>query len=176
MHASIEAAGLCNKVFSFAYFVVTLKHPLQKQFQTQYIKLSVFYVSHYAALCFVSKSFTLQLGPGQSLSKTPGSMCSLKSLEVNLKEVGWGRTVISPLSYQANYCSGSCSFPLSLAENPTNHATVLTILSRKAGLDLPAACCVPKKMDSLTILYFDTDGSVVLKTFPQMSVKSCGCR
>ena len=118
----------------------------------------------------------LQLGPGQSLSKTPESMCSLKPLEVNLKEVGWGGSVISPVSYQANYCAGSCSFPLSQAENPTNHATVLTILARKAGTDLPEACCVPKKMESLTILYFDSDGSVVLKTFPQMSVKSCGCR
>ena len=103
-------------------------------------------------------------------------MCGLKPLEVNLKEVGWGRTVISPLSYQANYCSGSCSFPLSQGENPTNHATVLTILARKTGLEVPEACCVPKKMESLTILYFDSDGSVVLKTFPQMSVKSCGCR
>lgn len=117
-----------------------------------------------------------QIGPGQSLSKSPQSGCSLKPLEVDLKSVGWEGSVISPLSYQANYCSGSCSFPLSQGENPTNHATVLTILARKTDQEVPAACCVPKKMESLTILYFDSDGSVVLKTFPQMSVKSCGCR
>ena len=103
-------------------------------------------------------------------------MCSLKPLEVELKSVGWENSIISPLTYQANYCAGSCSFPLSQAENPTNHATVLTILARKTDLEVPDACCVPKKMESLTILYFDSDGSVVLKTFPQMSVKSCGCR
>ena len=62
------------------------------------------------------------------------------------------------------------------AENPSNHATVLSILKRKQGIELPEACCVPKKMDSLTLLFFDSDGSVVLKTYPQMSVKSCGCR
>jgi hypothetical protein len=73
------------------------------------------------------------------------------------------------------------------AESPTNHATVLSILALKQqqqqqrGLGgeegaIPPACCVPRKMDSLTVLYFDNDGSVVLKTYPQMSVQSCGCR
>ena len=103
-------------------------------------------------------------------------MCGLKPLEVNLKSVGWEGSVISPATYQANYCSGSCSFPLSQGENPTNHATVLTILARKTGLEVPSPCCVPKKMESLTILFSDDDNSLVLKTFPQMIVKSCGCR
>ena len=35
---------------------------------------------------------------------------------------------------------------------------------------------VVRSMDSLTLLYTDDDGAVVLKTFPQMVVKSCGCR
>jgi len=59
--------------------------------------------------------------------------------------------------------------------SPTNHATLLSILAHSRP-DVPAACCVPKKMDSLTLLYFDNDGSVVLKTYSQMSVQSCGCR
>jgi hypothetical protein len=75
------------------------------------------------------------------------------------------------------------------AESPTNHATVLSILALKqqqqqqrttdnnrTSSSIPAACCVPRKMDSLTVLFFDNDGSVVLKTYPQMSVQSCGCR
>jgi hypothetical protein len=74
------------------------------------------------------------------------------------------------------------------AESPTNHATVLSILALKQQQQqqqrgvggeegaIPPACCVPRKMDSLTVLYFDNDGSVVLKTYPQMSVQSCGCR
>lgn len=122
------------------------------------------------------KSFGREVAAGQSLAKKPELLCGLKPLEVHLREVGWGKTVISPDTYQANYCHGSCTFPLSQAENPSNHATVLSILKRKQGMDLPEACCVPKKMDSLTLLFFDSDGSVVLKTYPQMSVKSCGCR
>jgi hypothetical protein len=74
------------------------------------------------------------------------------------------------------------------AESPTNHATVLSILALKQQQQqqqrgeggeegaIPPACCVPRKMDSLTVLFFDNDGSVVLKTYPQMSVQSCGCR
>ena len=99
----------------------------------------------------------LQVGPGQSLAKTPALLCGLKSLRVDLREVGWDRTVISPTSYQANYCSGACTFPLSLAENPSNHATVLSILKRKEGLELPEPCCVPRRMDSLTLLFFDKE-------------------
>lgn len=122
------------------------------------------------------KSFGQEVAAGQSLAKDPNLLCGLKPLEVHLREVGWGKTVISPVTYQANYCHGSCTFPLSQAENPSNHATVLSILKRKQTIDLPEPCCVPKKMDSLTLLFFDSDGSVVLKTYPQMSVKSCGCR
>ena len=44
------------------------------------------------------------------------------------------------------------------------------------GLELPEPCCVPRKMESLTVLFSDDDNSLVLKTFPQMIVKSCGCR
>merc|ERR1711892_1059896 len=133
-------------------------------------------VDKWNSLPKIWKSFGREVGAGQSLAKTPQLLCGLKPLEVHLREVGWGKTVISPISYQANYCQGSCTFPLSQAENPSNHATVLSILKRKQGTDLPEPCCVPKKMDSLTLLFFDSDGSVVLKTYPQMSVKSCGCR
>jgi len=133
-------------------------------------------VDRWNTLPKIWKSFGREVGAGQSLAKNPQLLCGLKPLEVHLREVGWGKTVISPFSYQANYCQGSCTFPLSQAENPTNHATVLSILKRKQGTELPEACCVPKKMDSLTLLFFDSDGSVVLKTYPQMSVKSCGCR
>jgi len=122
------------------------------------------------------KSFGRELGPGQSLSKTPSQMCNVQTLEVDMEHVGWGRRIISPKSFHANFCSGSCSFPLSQGENPTNHATVLSILARRQGMELPEPCCVPRKMESLTMLFFDEDGSVVLKTYPQMIVKSCGCR
>lgn len=133
-------------------------------------------IDRWNSLPKIWKSFGREVGAGQSLAKNPQLLCGLKPLEVHLREVGWGKTVISPISYQANYCQGSCTFPLSQAENPSNHATVMSILKRKQGTDLPEPCCVPRKMDSLTLLFFDSDGSVVLKTYPQMSVKSCGCR
>ena len=53
-----------------------------------------------------------QIEPGQSLSKVASESCSVKSLSVDLRRLGWGRRIISPHTYQANYCSGSCSFPL----------------------------------------------------------------
>jgi len=125
------------------------------------------------------KSFGKELEPGQDLAKTPPDLCSLKPLTVDLSSLGWGHTIISPTTLQANYCAGSCSFPLSQAENPTNHATILSILKVRQGEEaqhLPEPCCVPRQTDSLTLLYTDMDGSIVLRTFPKMSVRSCGRR
>jgi len=112
--------------------------------------------------------------------------CQLQELRVDLRAVGYGKRIISPRRYSANYCKGSCNFPMKKSVSPTNHATVLSILqaantNKDDHLadeedDLPAACCVPRKLDSVTLLYFDRDGSVVLKSYPQMAVTSCACR
>ena len=50
-------------------------------------------------------------------------------------------------------------------------------LKTAGGGGVPAPCCVPDAMDSLTLLYFDeTRQNVVLKNYPKMVVKSCSCR
>ena len=40
------------------------------------------------------------------------SACSIVPYTVDLRHVGYGKRIIAPKSYAANYCSGSCSFPL----------------------------------------------------------------
>lgn len=60
---------------------------------------------------------------------------------------------------------------------PSNHATIQSIVNA-VGLyaDVPAPCCVPDVMTSVTLLYFDENRNVVLKNYPGMSVQSCACR
>lgn len=60
--------------------------------------------------------------------------------------------------------------------NPSNHAILQSAL-RSVGVspDVPQVCCAPESMDSLTLLYYDDNGNVVLKNFPRMVVTSCGC-
>jgi len=60
---------------------------------------------------------------------------------------------------------------------PTNHATIQSIARAvDVETDVPAPCCVPASLTSVTLLYFDQHDNVVLKNFPQMSVRSCACR
>jgi len=104
------------------------------------------------------------------------SLCSKRHLVVDFKDLEWGDWIIAPHTFEAHYCSGQCPFPLSPEVNPTNHATIQSII-HAIGLNpyVPAVCCAPDKMDSLTLLYFDEDDNVVLKNYPKMTVNSCGC-
>jgi len=112
----------------------------------------------------------------EDATKTPEALCSKRDLIVEFKDIGWANWIIAPLSFEAHYCAGNCPFPLSPDVNPSNHATIQSII-HTIGLHpyVPAVCCAPNKMESLTLLYFDEDDNVVLKNYPQMTVSSCGC-
>ncbi|KAK3592666.1 hypothetical protein CHS0354_015967 [Potamilus streckersoni] len=46
-----------------------------------------------------------------------GRLCSKKKLIVDFHDIGWGEWIISPKSFEAHYCSGSCPFPLTKVSN-----------------------------------------------------------
>lgn len=59
----------------------------------------------------------------------------------------------------------------------TNHAIVQSLLRTSAFLKkLPAPCCVPSSLDSLTILTVEEGNYITLRTLPHMVVKSCSCQ
>ena len=67
------------------------------------------------------------------------------------------------------------SSPNLQATAPSNHALLQSLLHHVGEADIPPVCCAPSKMDSLTLLYFDKRENIVLKSFPKMLVKACGC-
>ncbi|TSN86068.1 Bone morphogenetic protein 3 [Bagarius yarrelli] len=103
--------------------------------------------------------------------------CARRYLKVDFADIGWSEWIISPKSFDAYYCSGSCQFPMPKSLKPSNHATIQSIV-RAVGVvpGIPEPCCVPEKMSSLSILFFDEDKNVVLKVYPNMTVDSCACR
>ncbi|XP_077378744.1 bone morphogenetic protein 3 [Festucalex cinctus] len=103
--------------------------------------------------------------------------CARRYLKVDFADIGWSEWIISPKSFDAYYCAGSCQFPMPKALKPSNHATIQSIV-RAVGVvpGIPEPCCVPEKMSSLSILFFDEDKNVVLKVYPNMTVDSCACR
>lgn len=103
--------------------------------------------------------------------------CRRVPLFVDFDEIGWSGWIISPRGYNAYHCKGSCPFPLGVGLRATNHATVRSIMHtlKLPGEDVGAPCCVPDRLQSISLLYFDDEENVVLKQYDDMVALSCGC-
>ncbi|XP_015201843.2 bone morphogenetic protein 2-like isoform X1 [Lepisosteus oculatus] len=102
--------------------------------------------------------------------------CQRLPLYVDFEEIGWSGWIISPRGYNAYHCKGSCPFPLGEGLRATNHATVQSIVNAlKLSSEVEMPCCVPDKLHSINLLYFDDEENVVLKQYDDMVAVSCGC-
>lgn len=102
--------------------------------------------------------------------------CARHKMYVDFDEIGWSGWIISPKGYDAYHCSGDCPFPLGQSQKPTNHATVQSIVhALRVGNNVGTPCCVPNKLFSISLLYFDDDENVILKQYDDMVAASCGC-
>lgn len=103
--------------------------------------------------------------------------CKKQSLYVEFKDIGWDSWILAPSGYDAFECSGICSFPLTKHVTPTKHAIVQTLVNINSPQKAARACCVPTKLDPISLLYLDDTGVVTYKyKFEGMVVAECGCR
>lgn len=102
--------------------------------------------------------------------------CSRHKMYVDFTDVGWSDWILAPPGYDAYYCQGECNFPLAQHLNTTNHAIVQTLMNSVNPAKVPKSCCVPTSLNSVSMLYLDDEGIVVLKNYREMTVVGCGCR
>lgn len=106
-----------------------------------------------------------------------GNHCKKQSLYVEFKDIGWDSWILAPSGYDAYECTGICSFPLTKHVTPTKHAIVQTLININSPQKAARACCVPTKLDPISLLYLDDTGVVTYKyKFEGMVVAECGCR
>lgn len=106
-----------------------------------------------------------------------GNHCKKQSLYVEFKDIGWDSWILAPTGYDAFECTGICSFPLTKHVTPTKHAIVQTLVNINSPQKASRACCVPTKLDPISLLYLDDSGVVTYKyKFEGMMVAECGCR
>lgn len=104
--------------------------------------------------------------------------CRRRPFRVRFRELKWNHWIITPRSYWANYCEGTCPrvpvYPLDVS----NHAILQNILHYHAYYNhVPSPSCVPTELHSLSVLYRSReDNAIILKAFPGMIVSACGCR
>ncbi|XP_035670031.1 bone morphogenetic protein 2-like [Branchiostoma floridae] len=102
--------------------------------------------------------------------------CTRRNLYVDFDAIGWSGWIISPKGYNAYHCKGKCPFPLGQSQKPTNHATVQSIMNAlRLQEDVGQPCCVPNKLYSINLLYFDDEENVILKQYDDMVAANCGC-
>lgn len=106
-----------------------------------------------------------------------GNHCKKQSLYVEFKDIGWDSWILAPTGYDAFECSGICSYPLTKHVTPTKHAIVQTLVNINSPQKAARACCVPTKLDPISLLYLDDTGVVTYKyKYEGMVVAECGCR
>ncbi|CAI9723379.1 morphogenetic 2-like [Octopus vulgaris] len=114
--------------------------------------------------------------PARNIYRRKKRNCARYEMYVDFSAIGWSGWIISPKGYNAYHCAGACPFPLGQSHKPTNHATVQSIVhALHADKNVLTPCCVPDKLYSISLLYFDDDENVILKLYEDMVAASCGC-
>lgn len=90
--------------------------------------------------------------------------------------MGWDEWVVAPNGFLAQQCEGRCLYPMGPHMNVTNHAAMRSLLYSMVHSGVREPCCVPVRLASQNILFLNSHGHVMLKTFPNMIVEDCGCR
>lgn len=102
--------------------------------------------------------------------------CARRKLFVKFRDLKWDKWIIAPRGFSAFYCMGRCPEIIDKFFNPTNHAIIQNLLHHRYNKKIPAACCVPTSLHSMSMMYFELDGSIVLREYSGMVASTCGCR
>lgn len=97
-------------------------------------------------------------------------------LQISFADLGWSDYVHLPLFYEANFCAGSCSWPLTRSDNTTKHSFIQGVANFGNPEIIPPPCCVPKDLDPLRVSVQEADSVIVVKIWEGMIAKSCACR
>ena len=61
-------------------------------------------------------------------------------------------------------------------ENPTTHAVIQAIYNEKDPTNIQRVCCVPTKLEPISMIYYDSEGVLTFKyQYLDMVVAECGC-
>lgn len=105
------------------------------------------------------------------------TVCCKKDFYIKFKDIQWQDWIIAPEGYHMNYCMGQC--PQHLSGSPgiasSFHATVLSQLKVNGINTASSSCCVPTERRPLSMVYFNSQHSIVKTDVPDMIVESCGC-
>uniref|UniRef100_A0A8C8E319 Inhibin subunit beta C n=1 Tax=Oryzias sinensis TaxID=183150 RepID=A0A8C8E319_9TELE len=105
------------------------------------------------------------------------TVCCKRDFYIKFKDIQWDEWIIAPEGYHMNYCMGQC--PQHLSGSPgiasSFHATIFSQLKVNGINTATASCCIPTERQPLSMVYFNSQHSIVKTDVPDMIVESCGC-
>ncbi|XP_041363934.1 bone morphogenetic protein 10-like [Gigantopelta aegis] len=109
--------------------------------------------------------------------KNRRNSCRRKPMYVNFQDINWHEWILIPTGYQAFECVGRCYIPMNHHLTPTKHAIIQTLMHTTKIGRTGRACCVPTKLDPISVLYLDENDVITYKyRYDEMIVAECGCR
>uniref|UniRef100_A0A665UYG8 Growth/differentiation factor 2-like n=1 Tax=Echeneis naucrates TaxID=173247 RepID=A0A665UYG8_ECHNA len=114
--------------------------------------------------------------PRRNKRKAEREYCRRTSLKVNFKDIGWDSWIVAPPEYDAFECRGLCYHPLTDESTPSKHALIQTLINIRDPKKANMACCVPIKLDPITVMYQENGRLTIRYLYEEMKVAECGCR
>ncbi|XP_070783619.1 growth/differentiation factor 2 [Enoplosus armatus] len=114
--------------------------------------------------------------PRRKKRKAEREHCRRTSLKVNFKDIGWDSWIVAPPEYDAFECRGLCYHPLTDELTPSKHALIQTLINIRDPKKANMACCVPIKLDPITVMYQENGRLTIRYLYEEMKVAECGCR
>lgn len=108
--------------------------------------------------------------------KAEREYCRRTSLRVTFKDIGWDSWIVAPPEYDAFECRGLCYHPLTDEMTPSKHALIQTLINIRDPKKANMACCVPIKLDPITVMYQENGRLTIRYLYEEMKVAECGCR
>lgn len=114
-------------------------------------------------------------GKRDTSNQTVSSMCSVEHHYVSFENLRWHDWIIAPDGYNANYCSGECTYPPYARTDMTYHAIIQGRENQLYPENTRKLCCAPTKLSALNVIYLAGNQTVKLSTWENMAVEACGC-
>lgn len=114
--------------------------------------------------------------PRRKKRKAEREYCQRTSLKVNFRDIGWDSWIVAPPEYDAFECRGLCYHPLTDESTPSKHALIQTLMNIRNPTKANMACCVPIKLDPITVMYRENGRLTIRYLYEEMKVAECGCR
>ncbi|TWW63901.1 Inhibin beta B chain [Takifugu flavidus] len=106
------------------------------------------------------------------------SLCCRQQFYIDFRLIGWNDWIIAPSGYLGNYCEGNCpAYMPGVPSSASSFHTVVVNQYRLRGMGPGSmnSCCIPTKLSTMSMLYFDDEYNIVKRDVPNMIVDECGC-